>query len=80
MSIGQAWCLRQMAVAAPSMDETTLFGYAGLLEQELLGRLGIDHSGNAKMTQDDRYYMVFVVVAVLLLDVVATLVFLQAIA
>ncbi|SPO55507.1 conserved protein of unknown function [Pseudomonas sp. JV551A1] len=80
MSIGQAWCLRQMAVAAPSMDETTLSGYAGLLEQELLERLGIDHSGNAKMTQDDRYYMVFVVVAVLLLDVVATLVFLQAIA
>lgn len=32
------------------------------------------------MTQDDRYYMIFVVVAVLLLDVVATLVFLQAIA
>ncbi|WP_133972689.1 hypothetical protein [Pseudomonas sp. JV551A1] len=62
------------------MDETTLSGYAGLLEQELLERLGIDHSGNAKMTQDDRYYMVFVVVAVLLLDVVATLVFLQAIA
>ena len=32
------------------------------------------------MTQDDRYYLVFVVVAVLLLDVVATLMFLQAIA
>ena len=32
------------------------------------------------MTQDDRYYMIFGVVAVLLLDVVATLVFLQAIA
>ncbi|MHC5127797.1 hypothetical protein ACYST8_17225 [Pseudomonas inefficax] len=62
------------------MDETTPFECAALLEQELLGRLGIDHSGNAKMTQDDRYYMVFVVVAVLLLDVVATLVFLQAIA
>ncbi len=32
------------------------------------------------MTQDDRYYMVFVVVAVLLLDLVAALVFLKAIA
>jgi len=80
MSIGQAWCLRQIAAVATSMDETTPFECAALLEQELLGRLGIDHSGNAKMTQDDRYYMVFVVVAVLLLDVVATLVFLQAIA
>jgi len=32
------------------------------------------------MTQDDRYYMVFVVAAVLVLDLVATLVFLNAIA
>lgn len=32
------------------------------------------------MTQDDRYYMVFVVVALLLLDLVAALVFLKAIA
>lgn len=32
------------------------------------------------MTQDDRYYLVFVVIAVLLLDLVATLVFLKAIA
>lgn len=32
------------------------------------------------MTQDDRYYMVFVVVAVLVLDLAATLVFLKAIA
>ena len=32
------------------------------------------------MTQDDRYYMVFVVAAVLVLDLVATLVFLKAIA
>jgi len=32
------------------------------------------------MTQDDRYYMVFVVTAVLVLDLVATLVFLKAIA
>ncbi len=32
------------------------------------------------MTQDDRYYMVFVVGAVLVLDLVATLVFLKAIA
>ncbi len=31
------------------------------------------------MNQDDRYYMVFVVVAVLILDLVATLVFLKAI-
>ena len=31
------------------------------------------------MTQDDRYYMVFVVVAVLVLDLAATLVFLRAI-
>jgi hypothetical protein len=35
---------------------------------------------SAEMTQDDRYYMVFVVAAVLVLDLVATLVFLKAIA
>jgi len=32
------------------------------------------------MTQDERYYMVFVVAAVLVLDLLATLVFLKAIA
>lgn len=32
------------------------------------------------MTQDDRYYMVFVVAAVLALDLAATLVFLKVIA
>ena len=32
------------------------------------------------MTQDDRFYMIFVVVAVLILDLAATLMFLRAIA
>jgi hypothetical protein len=62
------------------MDGATLIGCVTVLEQQLLRPWGIDHSGNAKMTQDDRYYMAFVVVAVLLLDLVATLVFLKAIA
>ncbi len=32
------------------------------------------------MTQDDRYYMIFVVVAVLVLDLLATMMFLKIIA
>lgn len=32
------------------------------------------------MTQDDRYYMIFVVVAVLVLDLLATMIFLKIIA
>lgn len=32
------------------------------------------------MTQDDRYYMIFVVVAVLALDLLATVMFLKVIA
>lgn len=46
----------------------------------IAGGLSIDHAENTKMTQDDRYYMVFVVVAVLVLDLVATLIFLKALA
>ncbi len=41
---------------------------------------GIDHAEYAEMTQNDRFYMIFVVVAVLVLDLAATFVFLKAIA
>ncbi|AHZ77358.1 MULTISPECIES: hypothetical protein [Pseudomonas] len=40
----------------------------------------IVHAEYAEMTQNDRYYMIFVVVAVLVLDLAATFVFLKVIA
>ena len=50
------------------------------MECKLLRPWGIDHAEYAEMTQTDRYYMIFVVVAVLVLDLAATFVFLKAIA
>ncbi|GLO32626.1 hypothetical protein PPUN12996_46850 [Pseudomonas putida] len=50
------------------------------VECKLLRPWGIDHAEYAEMTQNDRYYMIFVVVAVLVLDLAATFVFLKAIA
>lgn len=51
-----------------------------LLEQELLHPWKTTSLGKSKMTQDDRYYMIFVVVAVLALDLLATVMFLKVIA
>ncbi len=50
------------------------------MECKLLRPKGIKPPEGAKMNRDDRFYMVFVVTAVLLLDFAATWVFLQAIA
>lgn len=50
------------------------------MECKLLRTKEIKPPEGAKMNRDDRFYMVFVVTAVLLLDFAATWVFLQAIA